>query len=163
MGIAGRIAGAFLESRLTPLLTAAALGLGVMAVLATPREEEPQISVPMIDVLLALPGASPQETENLLVRPIERLMWEIPAVEHVYSTAGEGQALVTVRFKVGEDQERSVVKVHAKLLAGANRSPPGAMPPLVKPHSIDDVPIVTLTLHSRAYPSSALRDIAAAL
>ena len=102
-GLAGRIAGAFLESRLTPLLTAAALGLGLMAVLATPREEEPQISVPMIDVLLALPGASPRETENLLVRPVERLMWEIPAVEHVYSTAGEGQGLVTVRFKVGEE------------------------------------------------------------
>jgi multidrug efflux pump subunit AcrB len=159
-GVAGRIAGAFLESRLTPLLTAAALGLGIMAVLATPREEEPQISVPMIDVLLALPGASPNETENLLVRPVERLMWEIPAVEHVYSTAGEGRALVTVRFKVGEDQERSVVKVHAKLLAATDRVPPGAMPPLVKPHSIDDVPIVTLTLHSQEYPSNALRDVA---
>ena len=159
-GVAGRIAGAFLESRLTPLLTAAALGLGVMAVLATPREEEPQISVPMIDVLLALPGASPRETENLLVRPVERLMWEIPAVEHVYSTAGEGHGLVTVRFKVGEDQERSVVKVHAKLLAGADRAPPGAMPPLVKPHSIDDVPIVTLTLHARSYSSSELREMA---
>jgi multidrug efflux pump subunit AcrB len=159
-GLAGRIAGGFLESRLSPLLTAAALGLGLMAILATPREEEPQISVPMIDVLLAMPGASPKETENLLVRPVERLMWEIPAVEHVYSTAGEGQALVTVRFKVGEDQERSVVKVHAKLLSGADKTPPGVPPPLVKPHSIDDVPIVTLTLHARTYPSSGLRDIA---
>ncbi|HEU5170008.1 MAG TPA: efflux RND transporter permease subunit [Gemmatimonadales bacterium] len=160
MGLAGRIAGGFLESRLTPLLTLAALGLGLMAVLATPREEEPQISVPMIDVLLAMPGASPRETENLLVRPVERLMWEIPAVEHVYSMAGEGQALVTVRFKVGEDQERSVVKVHAKLLSGMDRVPPGALPPLVKPHSIDDVPILTLTLHSRGYGSSRLREIA---
>jgi multidrug efflux pump subunit AcrB len=159
-GVAGRIADAFLESRLTPLLTAAALGLGLMAIVATPREEEPQISVPMIDVLLAMPGASPRETENLLVRPVERLMWEIPAVEHVYSTAGEGQALVTVRFKVGENQERSVVKVHAKLMSGTDRTPPGALPPLVKPHSIDDVPILTLTLHARAYGSNRLREIA---
>ena len=159
-GVAGRIAGAFLESRLTPLLTAAALGLGLLAIVATPREEEPQISVPMIDVLLAMPGASPRETDNLLARPVERLMWEIPAVEHVYTTAGDGQALVTVRFAVGEDQERSVVKVHAKLMGNGERWPPGALPPLVKPHSIDDVPIVTLTLHSRIYGSGALREIA---
>ncbi|HET7600155.1 MAG TPA: efflux RND transporter permease subunit, partial [Gemmatimonadales bacterium] len=160
LGLAGRVAAAFLQSKLTPLLAAAALGVGVMAVLATPREEEPQISVPMIDVMLALPGASPTEVENLLVRPVERLMWAIPAVEHVYSSAGEGRGLVTVRFKVGEDQERSVVKVHAKLLAAADGAPPGAPPPMVKPHSIDDVPIVTLTLHSREYGSGRLRELA---
>ena len=101
MGIAGRIAGRFLRSKLTPLVTLAAMAAGLMAILATPREEEPQISVPMIDVLVALPGATPTETENLLVRPIERRMFEIPGVEHVYSTAGDGFALVTVRFRVG--------------------------------------------------------------
>ena len=142
MGFAGRVARRFLHSKLTPLVTIASLAAGIVGLLATPREEEPQISVPMIDVIAALPGASPAEVENLLTRPIEQRMWEIPAVEHVYSMAGEGYTLVTVRFKVGEDQERSVTRVHAKLFADMDRMPPGALPPLVKPHSIDDVPIL---------------------
>ncbi len=163
MGLAGRIAGRFLRSKLTPLITLASLAVGLLAILATPREEEPQISVPMIDVLVALPGATPTETENLLARPIERRMYELPGVEHVYSTAGDGFALVTVRFRVGENQEASVVKVHAKLLAAADEAPFGATPPLVKPHSIDDVPIVTLTVHSPAYGSNELRQLASHL
>jgi multidrug efflux pump subunit AcrB len=163
MGISGRIAATFLRSKLTPLVSIAALGLGLLAVLATPREEEPQISVPMIDVFAALPGAGPRETEAQLARPIERRMWEIPGVEHVYTTAGDGWALVTVRFKVGEPQEPSVVKVHAKLLAAMDEAPPGALPPLVKPHSIDDVPILTLTLHGGGYGSDGLRRIASRL
>jgi len=97
MGIAGRIAQAFLRSKLTPLVTIASLAVGTLAIFATPREEEPQISVPMIDVMAALPGASPTEVENLLTRPIEKLMWEIPGVEYVYSMAAEGMTLVTVR------------------------------------------------------------------
>ena len=160
MGIAGRVAGRFLRSKLTPLITLASLAVGLMGLLATPREEEPQISVPMIDVLVALPGAAPSEAENLLVRPIERRMYEIPGVDHVYSTAGDGWALVTVRFDVGENQEESVVKVHAKLFSAMDQAPPGASQPLVKPHSIDDVPILTLTLHSAAYGSNELRRIA---
>jgi len=160
MGIAGRIAGRFLRSKLTPLVTLAAVAAGLMAILATPREEEPQISVPMIDVLVGLPGATPTETENLLVRPIERRMFEIPGVEHVYSTAGDGFAMVTVRFRVGEDQDRSVVNVHAKLFAGVDQAPAGATPPLVTPHSIDDVPILTLTLHSARQRSDELRQVA---
>ena len=101
MGFAGRLASRFLHSKLTPLVTIASLAVGLLGILATPREEEPQISVPMIDVIAALPGATPAEVENLLARPIEQRMWEIPAVEHVYSMAGEGYAMVTVRFKVG--------------------------------------------------------------
>jgi multidrug efflux pump subunit AcrB len=159
MGIAGRLAKGFLDSKLTPLLTLASLGVGLMAILGTPREEEPQISVPMIDVMAAMPGAAPSEVENLLVRPIEQRMWEIAGVDHVYSMAGEGMALVTVRFRVGEDQEQSVVKVHAKLLAAMDQAPPGALPPLVKPHSIDDVPILALTLHSTDYGSDELRSV----
>ena len=159
-GIAGRVAGRFLRSKLTPLVTLASLGVGLLGILATPREEEPQISVPMIDVMTALPGAAPAEVENLLVRPIERLMYEIPGVDHVYSTAGDGVALVTVRFRVGENQEESVVKVHAKLLSAADQAPSGATPPLVKPYSIDDVPILALTLHSPVYGSNELRRIA---
>src|SRR5690606_23077478 len=96
MGISGRIARAFLRSKLTPLVTLASLAVGLFAVVATPREEEPQISVPMIDVIAALPGAGPEETENLLARPIEKLMWEVPGVDYVYATGGDGFALVTV-------------------------------------------------------------------
>jgi multidrug efflux pump subunit AcrB len=160
MGFAGRVARRFLDSKLTPLLIIASLAAGIVGLLATPREEEPQISVPMIDVIAALPGASPAEVENLLTRPIEQRMWEIPAVEHVYSMAGDGYTLVTVRFRVGEDQERSVTRVHAKLFADLDRMPPGGLPPLVKPHAIDDVPILALTLSSSRYGSNQLRQLA---
>jgi multidrug efflux pump subunit AcrB len=163
VGIAGRTARAFLRSKLTPLITLASLGVGLLAVLATPREEEPQISVPMIDVITVLPGATPRETENLLVRPVEQRMWEIPGVEHLYAMAGDGMAMVTVRFKVGEDQELSVAKVHAKLFAAIDRAPAGALPPLVKPHTIDDVPILALTMHSKRYGSNELRTMAVRL
>jgi multidrug efflux pump subunit AcrB len=163
MGISGRIAAAFLRSKLTPLVTLASLAVGALGIIATPREEEPQISVPMIDVLAALPGAGPRETENLLGRPIEKLMWEIPGVDYVYTMAGDGMAMVTVRFDVGENQEESITKVHAKLFAALDAAPPGALPPIVKPHSIDDVPILALTLHSGLYDSNELRRIAAHL
>ncbi|HET7228708.1 MAG TPA: efflux RND transporter permease subunit [Longimicrobium sp.] len=160
MGISGSIARAFLRSKLTPLVTFASLAAGVVGIALTPREEEPQISVPMVDVFAGMPGATPAETENLLVRPIEKRMWEIPGVEHVYSAAGEGTAMVTVRFRVGENQETSVAKVHAKLFSAMDAAPAGATPPLVKPHSIDDVPVLALTLHSRAYGENELRQVA---
>ena len=160
MGISGRVARAFLRSKLTPLATVAALAVGVFSILAIPREEEPQISVPMIDVFAALPGASPKETENLLARPIEQRMRELPGVDHVYSVSGDGYAMVTVRFDVGEDQERSVTKVHAKLAGAMDAAPAGALPPLVKPHSIDDVPVLALTLHGAGYDANALRQLA---
>jgi len=160
MGIAGRVAQAFLRSKLTPLVALASLATGALALLATPREEEPQISVPMIDVYAMLPGASPREAEERLARPIEERMWSLPGVEYVYSTAGDGWAMTTVRFKVGEPQEPSVVKVHARLLSSLDEIPPGVSMPLVKPYTIDDVPIVTLTLHGGGYGSDELRRIA---
>ncbi|MFZ5622956.1 MAG: efflux RND transporter permease subunit [Gemmatimonadota bacterium] len=163
MGIAGRVAGAFLHSKLTPLVTLASLAVGTLALLATPREEEPQISVPMIDVIAALPGASPREVEHLVTQPIERRMMEIPGVEYVYSMAGEGMTLVTVRFRVGQDQDEAVTRVHAKLFSAMDQAPPGALPPLVKPHAIDDVPILTLTLHGGGASSNDLRVLAAHL
>ena len=163
MGIAGRVAKAFLRSKLTPLVTLASLAVGVLAIIATPREEEPQISVPMIDVIGMLPGATPQEVENLLTRPIEQRMWELPGVEHVYSMAGDGYTMVTVRFVVGEDQERAVVRVHARLMQDLDQMPPGFTAPLVKPHAIDDVPILALTLHAAGHGSDELRQIAVAL
>ncbi len=160
MGISGRIARAFLNSKLTPLVIAAALAVGFLGLAATPREEEPQISVPMIDVVAALPGATPREAENLLARPLEQRMLEIPGVDHVYTMSGDGYAMVTVRFKVGEDQERSITRVQAKLATAMDQAPAGALSPLVKPHSIDDVPVLALTLHSSVYDANTLRQVA---
>ena len=160
MGIAGRIAGSWLHSKLTPLVTLASLAVGGLAIVATPREEEPQISVPMVDVMAQLPGAGPAEVEQSVLRPIERRMREIAGVEHVYGVAGDGWAMATVRFAVGEPQDLSVAKVHAKLQAAMDEMPPGAMPPLVQPHSIDDVPILALTLHGGGLDAEALRQLA---
>ncbi|HLO10525.1 MAG TPA: efflux RND transporter permease subunit, partial [Desulfobacteria bacterium] len=100
-GIAGRIAAAFIGSRLTPLVIIASILLGVGAVLLLPREEEPQIVVPMVDVFVRMPGASASEVENRVTRPMEKLLWEIPGVEYVYSTTSPGQSMAIVRFKVG--------------------------------------------------------------
>jgi multidrug efflux pump subunit AcrB len=160
MGISGRVAQAFLRSKLTPLVIIGALIVGLIGIIATPREEEPQISVPMIDVIAALPGATPREAEHVLARPIEQRMLEIPGVDHVYTMSGDGYAMVTVRFKVGEDQERSMTKVQAKLALAAAEAPAGMLPPVVKPHSIDDVPVLTLTLHGARYDANLLRQIA---
>jgi multidrug efflux pump subunit AcrB len=159
VGIAGRIARAFLTSKLTPLVTMASLAVGAIGLMATPREEEPQISVPMVDVIVAMPGAGPTEVENHLARPLERRMWELPGVDHVYAMSGDGYAVVTVRFKVGEDQERSVVRVHSKLQSDMDLVPAAVLPPLVKPHAIDDVPVLAITIHGGS-DINALRQIA---
>ncbi len=159
-GIAGHLAGAFLNSKLTPLVIAAALALGFFAVLAIPREEEPQILVPMLDVMTALPGASPQEVERRVTNPIESLMHEIPGVEYVYSISSPGQSLVIVRFVVGASEQDALVKVYSKLYANADRMPPGASQPLVKARSIDDVPILALTLWGPRYDGYQLRQMA---
>jgi multidrug efflux pump subunit AcrB len=159
-GLSGRIAKAFLNSKLTPLVTFASLTVGVLGLIATPREEEPQISVPMIDVIAAMPGASPAEAENLLARPIEQRLMELPGVDHVYTMSGDGYSMVTVRFKVGEDQERSVTRVQAKLAGAMDKAPVGALPPIVKAHSIDDVPVLAVTLHSTNTDANTLRQIA---
>lgn len=111
IGPAGRIGHFFIESKLTPLLVIAALAVGAFAVMLTPREEEPQIVVPIVDLFVGLPGASPAEVENRVTIPLEKRMWEIPGVEYVYSVSRPGMAMVTVRFYVGEDHERSLVKV----------------------------------------------------
>jgi len=163
VGFAGRIAHAFLDSKLTPLLIAASLGLGALALLATPREEEPQIRVPMVDVSVAWPGAEPGEIETRVVEPLERAMWGLSGVEHLYSAARPGFALVTVRFRVNESNEDSLVKVYERLSALASALPEGALPPAVELHSIDDVPFLTLTLWSPSASSDELRPLAAEL
>jgi multidrug efflux pump subunit AcrB len=145
-GPSGAIAQRFLNSKLTPLLTAASLVLGIGAVMTTPREEEPQIRVPMIDVAVGLPGASPREVERRLVEPLERAIWEVPDVEYVYSTAQSDGAMVTARFKVGTEPEIALTRLHGKLMANMDRVPVGATPPFVTLHGINEVPILTLTL-----------------
>src|SRR5262245_63826897 len=124
-GLAGRIAGAFIDSRLTPLLVLAAIGLGVLALVALPREEEPQIIVPMIDVFVEMPGASPAEVEQRVTRPLEKLLWELPGVEYLYSTSSPGLALVVVRFYVGEAEEPALVRLNQKIAAHMDLLPPG--------------------------------------
>jgi multidrug efflux pump subunit AcrB len=160
-GFAGRIAAAFVNSRLTPLALVVSLLLGFMAISMLPREEEPQIKVPMIDVLVSMPGATPAEVEQRLSIPMEKLLYELPGVEYIYSTSMAGQSMLVVRFYVGEDLETAIVRLNQKLATNFDRIPHGVSPPLVKPHSIDDVPILALTFHSRNYDHFMLRRLAA--
>ncbi len=160
-GIAGRVAHAFIDSKLTPLIIAASILLGLGAVLMLPREEEPQIIVPMIDIFVQMPGASAKEVEERVTRPMEQLLWEIPGVEYIYSTSSPGFSMAIVRFRVGEDEEKSIVKLNQKMFANFDLIPPGASQPLIKPRSIDDVPILALTLSSDRYDHFMLRRIAA--
>lgn len=163
MGPAGKIARYFLNSKLTPLIIFGSLVLGLIAVWALPREEEPQIVVPVIDVFVQMPGTTAKEVEERITRPMEKLIWEIPGVEYIYSTSSPGMAMVVVRFYVGQDEERSLVRLNQKLQSNFDIIPPGASHPLVKPRSIDDVPILAITLSSERYDPSALRKVAAAL
>jgi len=162
-GLAGGLAAAFIESKLTPLVIAASILIGAGAVMLLPREEEPQIVVPMIDVFVEMPGASPREVERRVTTPMEKLLWEIPGVEYICSTSSAGGSMAVVRFKVGENEEDALVRLNEKLQANADRIPPGAIGPLVKPRSIDDVPVLAMTLSSARYDHFALRRIAAEL
>ncbi len=157
LGPAGRIAAAFIDSKLTPLVVIASVLLGLFAILMLPREEEPQIKVPMIDVLLSMPGSSAREVEERATRPMEKLLWEVPGVEYLYSQSREGEAMTIVRFKVGSDPDASLVKISEKLRSNIDRMPHGVAFPLIKPKSIDDVPILALTFHSARYDPLILR------
>ncbi len=163
LGIAGRLARTFIDSKLTPLIIGASILLGVGAVLVLPREEEPQIVVPIIDVFVQMPGASAKEVEQRVTYPMERLLWEIPGVEYVYSTSSPGMSFAVVRFEVGEDEEDAIVRLNQKMSANFDLIPPGAGRPLIKPRSIDDVPILALTIWSPDYDHFTLRRIAAQL
>ncbi|MEP6670370.1 MAG: efflux RND transporter permease subunit [Chthoniobacter sp.] len=160
-GLAGRIAHAFINSKLTPLIVIAAVLLGMAAILLLPREEEPQIKVPMVDVLVSMAGFTAKEVEERASRPMEKLLWEIPGVEYIYSTSRDGESLVIVRFKVGSDPQASLVALTEKLRTNFDRIPHGVSAPLVKPRSIDDVPILALTFHSARYDHLALRRLVA--
>jgi multidrug efflux pump subunit AcrB len=157
------MAAAFIHSKLTPLFILASMGLGALAVAALPREEEPQIIVPMVDVFLEMPGATPADVEQRVTRPIEQLLWEVPGVEYIYSTSSPGRSMVVVRFKVDEPLEPALVRLNQKLAANADRIPPGVSGPLVKPRSIDDVPILAVTVWSERYADDQLRPLAVQL
>src|SRR5262245_16687376 len=114
-GIAGRMAAAFIQSKLTPLFIFTSMALGLMAIVALPREEEPQIIVPMVDVMVEMPGATPADVEQRITRPIEQLLWEVPGVEYVYSTSSTGQSMVIVWFKVNEQHEYAAIRLNVQL------------------------------------------------
>ena len=160
-GFAGRLTAAFVNSRLTLIGLAASLLLGLMALTLLPREEEPQIKVPMIDVIVTMPGATPEEVEQRLAVPMEKLLYELPGVEYIYSTSTPGQCLLIARFYVGTDFEEAIVSLNQKLQTNFDRIPHGVSRPLIKPHSIDDVPILALTFHSKTYDHFTLRRLAA--
>ncbi|MFL5270766.1 MAG: efflux RND transporter permease subunit, partial [Anaeromyxobacteraceae bacterium] len=161
LGLAGRLARPFLGSKLTPVIVFASILLGVAAVSLTPREEEPQIIVPMVDVVVPFPGASPREVESQLTTPLERRLWGIAGVEYLYSQSRPSAAFITIRFKVNEPLEPSLVKVHQELSAHPELLPAGALPPVVRALTIDDVPFLAITLHARdALPAGELRRVA---
>ncbi len=158
-GVIPGIVEVFLRGKLSIVLIMAATALGVAAILLTPREEEPQIVVPLADVYVQYPGGSAEEVEKLVATPLERLLWQIDGVEHVYSISRRDMAIVTVRFFVGEDRERSLVKLHNRIQSHIDEAPPGVTGWVIKPIEIDDVPIVTVTLFSRENDDSILRRI----
>jgi multidrug efflux pump subunit AcrB len=163
LNISGKITQYFINSQLTVLLMAATAVLGLFALAFTPREENPQIVVPAANVMVTLPGAGAQEVEELVSKPLEAKLWEIPGVEDVYSISMNSMAVVTVKFFVGQDKERSLVKLYDKLMSNMDFTPPGASQPLVKPIDVDDVPIVSIALSAAdgtAYDDARLRLVA---
>lgn len=158
-GLSGNIAKAFLQSKLTILLMIAFLLIGGYSTMLIPREEEPQIDVPMADIFLRYPGAEPKEVEARVVQPLEKIVSNIKGVEYVYSTSMHGQAMLIVQFYVGEDVERSIVKLYNELMKNMDVMPPGVSMPLVKTRAIDDVPVLGITLWSEKYSDYDLKQI----
>lgn len=158
--IAGGFARSYINSPLTPLFLMAFFVMGIIGIIITPRQEDPQISVPMVDIFVQYPGASNKQVEALVAEPLERLMHEIKGVKHVYSASQRGMGMVTVEFDVGEDMEDSLVKLYNKLASNMDKIPPGVSQPLVKPKGPDDVPVVTFTLSSPELDQSQLRLLA---
>ena len=161
LGISGKIAKAVINSKLTPLLVIETILLVVFAVLNTPREEDPQISVPMMDVYIPYPGVSAEEVEDRVTKVIEKKLWEIDGLEYIYSTSKPGMAMFTARFEVGADLDQSMVRLYNALMSNVDSLPTGAQDPLVKPVTIDDVPVVSLTLWSDKLDDYALKRIGA--
>ena len=159
-GISGKIAHFFINSKLTILLMVALMIIGVYSSFLIPREEEPQINVPMADVMVGYPGASPTEVESRVAKPLEKIISNIKGVEHVHTMAMNGQAMLIVQFYVGQDVERSYVKLYDELAKHGDMFPQGVYKPMVKTRSIDDVPMLGITLWSEKLDDYQLRQIA---
>lgn len=162
-GFSGNIAKGFLQSKLTVLLMIAFLLIGAYSTFLIPREEEPQIKVPMADIFIGYPGAEPKDVETKVAAPMEKIISNVKGVEYVYSTSMKGQVMLIVQFKVGEDVERSLVKLYSELMKNMDRMPQGVTMPLIKTRAIDDVPVLGLTLWSDKYDDYALKQIGQAL
>ena len=150
-GFSGKIANAFIRSKLTILLMIAFLLIGGYSTFLIPREEEPQIEVPIADIMIGYPGAEPKEVETRVTAPMEKIISNIKGVEYVYSTTLKGQAMLIVQFYVGEDVERSLVKLYNEIMKNMDKMPQGVTLPLVKTRAIDDVPVLGLTFWSEKY------------
>lgn len=159
-GFAGRLASVFIRSKLSILLMIAFLLLGAFSIFLIPREEDPQIKAPMADIMVAYPGANPKEVENRVSIPLEKVVSNVKGVEYVYSTSMNGMAMVSVQFYVGQDIERSLVKLYTEIMKHMDQMPQGVSMPLVKTRAIDDVPVVALTLWSNRYGDYSLRQVA---
>ncbi|MEY3599769.1 MAG: hypothetical protein RLZZ463_546 [Bacteroidota bacterium] len=159
-GISGKIANFFINSKLTILLMVALMVIGSYSSMLIPREEEPQINVPMADIMVGYPGASPSEVETRVIKPLEKIISNIKGVEHIHAMAMNGQAMIVVQFYVGEDTERSYVKLYDELMKHEHEFPKTVMKPMVKTRSIDNVPMLGLTLWSEKYSDFELRQMA---
>ncbi len=160
LNLAGKLASGFLESKITAMIMLAVLLAGLLALAITPREYNPEIVVPAANIIVTKPGASPEEVENMVVKPLEAIMHALSGVKHTYGYATNDMGVVTVQFDVGQDQERSLVKLYNQLMQNLDRIPPGASQPLGKPINVDDVPIMTLTLSSARFSDYQLRYVA---
>ena len=157
MNIAGRLAKTFLSSKITAMIMLAITLVGLVAIMVTPREYNPQIVVPAANIIVAKPGATADEVENTIVKPLEAIMNAQAGVKHTFGYAVNDYGVVTVQFDVGQDQEKSLVKLYNQLMQNMDRMPSGAMQPMVKPINVDDVPIMTLTLASSKQSDHELR------
>jgi multidrug efflux pump subunit AcrB len=162
-GFSGKIASVFIRSKLTILLMIAFLLIGAYSTLLIPREEEPQIEVPIADIMVGFPGAEPKEVETKVTAPLEKIVSNVKGVEYVYSTTLKGQSMLIVQFYVGEDVERSLVKLYSEIMKNMDKMPPGVTLPLIKTRAIDDVPVLGLTLWSEKYDDYSLKQIGEAL
>ena len=160
LNIAGRIASYFVDSKLTILIILVALLAGSMAILSTPREENPQIVVPAANIIVSKPGASPEEVQQLIVKPLEAILQGLKGVEHTYGMAMDSVGVVSVQFHVGQNMEDSLVRLYDRSMSNLDRMPPGTRQPLIKPDDVDDVPILTISLSSNVLDDRRLRAIA---
>ncbi|MDQ6973327.1 MAG: efflux RND transporter permease subunit, partial [Mariprofundaceae bacterium] len=160
LNIAGKLGKFSMQTNLTPIISMLIFFIGALALMVTPREENPQIDVPAANVIVTMSGASPEEVQNLIVRPLERVLREMTGVEHTYGTAMNEMGVVTVMFKVGADKETSLVKLYDRIMHNLDRLPVGASQPMVKPMDVDDVPVSVITISSKTMDGLALKRLA---